>query len=217
MAPPNPHKALGVKRKSFPRPRGMAFFLTPFSPGCSRRWRGLPLADPTGSLLQARLLAQGHRRTAPNTHADSGGPAPQSRAPVPGTVSWPVPILVRARLRGQSKAAGSPPPGRVQFGTAHGRGGSSGDSSFLGALRWGSGGPWDDASASSPYSLRQPCADLVLSPDPPPGRAPRHGPPRSVRWGAAGVPSKRQAAGAAAKDIPERTYSSMTVVCHRCG
>jgi hypothetical protein len=41
-----------------------------------------------------------------------------------------------------------------------------------------SGGPagvgrtWDGASAPSPYSLRQLRADLVLSPDPPPGRGP---------------------------------------------
>src|SRR5262245_4595515 len=49
---------------------------------------------------------QATRRAAPNTHADSGGPTPQSRAAVPGSVSRPVPILVRSRLRGHSKFDG---------------------------------------------------------------------------------------------------------------
>ena len=46
---------------------------------------------------------QRSRRTAPNRHADSGGPAPQGRAAVPGNLPWPVPIHRRSLLRRQSK------------------------------------------------------------------------------------------------------------------
>jgi len=125
------------------------------------------------SLAGATPGPPGPRRAAPNTHADSGGPTPQGRAAVPGNKPRPVPILIRSRHRGHSKAAGSSPQGRGQLGTAHGRGGSSGDGSFfVAAARRGSGGHWDGASAPSPYSLRQPRADLVSSPGPPPGRRP---------------------------------------------
>src|SRR5271170_7472904 len=121
---PNPHKALSVKRKYFPRPRGRkAFFLTPFSPGCSS---GAEATSPRPGLLSVADAAPGptgHRRAAPNTHADSGGPPPQSRAAVPGAVSRPVPILIRSRLRGQSKTTGSPPQGEgpVRQGSRAGR------------------------------------------------------------------------------------------------
>jgi hypothetical protein len=88
----------------------------------------------------------------------------RSRYPsVPGTVAI-------------QNAAGSSPPGRGQLGTAHGRGGSSGD--FLlhrGRGPAGVGWTWDGAQAPSPYSVRQPRADLVSSPGPPAGRGPRPG------------------------------------------
>ena len=62
----------------------------------------------------------------------------------------------------------------VQLGRAHGRGGSSGvRSCFSGGGLVGVGrtlGWCLGDLASSPYYLRQPRADLVLSPDPPPGR-----------------------------------------------
>ena len=62
----------------------------------------------------------------------------------------------------------------VQLGRAHGRGGSSGvRSCFSGGGLVGVGrtlGWCLGDLASSPYYLRQPRADLVLSPDPPAGR-----------------------------------------------
>ncbi len=84
------------------------------------------------------------------------------------------------------------------------------------AVRRGSGGRWDGASAPSPHYWRRPRADLVTSPDLPSGRG-RTTADDKRKAGAAGVPSKRQAAGVAAKDIPERTRGPMTRVCHRCG
>ena len=53
------------------------------------------------------------------------------------------------------RSTGSLPQGRVQLGRAHGRGGSSGDSSFSWALRRGSGGFWESASALNPLTLGQ--------------------------------------------------------------
>ena len=44
------------------------------------------------------------RRTAPNSHADSGGTTPKGRAAVPGNLPWPVPIRMRAQLRRHSKS-----------------------------------------------------------------------------------------------------------------
>lgn len=44
------------------------------------------------------------KRTAPNTPADSGGPAPQDRAAVPGNLPRPVPILMRSQHRCHSKS-----------------------------------------------------------------------------------------------------------------
>src|SRR5262245_41387982 len=66
---------------------------------------------------------QATSRAAPNTHADSGGPAPQSKAAVPGTVSRPVPMRVRSRPRGQSKCDGltSSGEGPVWHGSRAGR------------------------------------------------------------------------------------------------
>src|SRR5262245_59408420 len=80
---------------------------------CLRRLRGDTNRDE-GNGAATRLVISGrrgpwpygHGRTAPNTHADSGGPAPQNRAAVPGTTSRPVPIRIRSRLRGHSKCDG---------------------------------------------------------------------------------------------------------------
>src|SRR5262249_10740412 len=145
---------------------------------------------------------QGRGRAAPNTHADSGGPAPQGQAAVPGPspgrsryASVPSSVAIQ-------RATGSPPPreGPVRHGSRVGRVVRR----FL-LLRVrglaGVGRTWDGAWAPSPYSLRQPRADLVLPPAPPPGRGSAGGLPRSAREsGTAGVPSKRRAAGAAAED-----------------
>src|SRR5262249_24505157 len=129
-----------------------------------------------------------------NTHADSGGPAPQSGAAVPGSVPRPVPIRIRSRRRGHSKSDGLTPQRSVPFGRAHGRGGSAGDSSFLGR-RGGVGWMGEGAAAPSPL----PWDSFALSPFNPPTH-PRGaaGVPTAVpkRAGTAGVPSKRPAAGA---------------------
>jgi hypothetical protein len=170
---PNPHKALGVKRKSFPRPRGSAFSLTPFSPGCSSGGEAIPRRPGLPSAADATPGPAGRGRAAPNTHADSGGPAPQSRAAVPGTASRPVPIRIRSRLRGHSTIGGlTSAKGGASLARLTGGAGRPAMPSCSGALRRGSGGPWDGASAPSPYSRRQPRADPVSSPDPPPERAP---------------------------------------------
>jgi hypothetical protein len=157
----------------------------------------------------------GQRRAAPNTHADSGGPVPQNRAAVPGTTPWPVPILVRSRLRGHSKAAGSPSPGKgpVRLGSRSGR--VVRRFLLLRGPAVGAGGPG--------RVLRHPARLLETAsrgsrwvPRPPSAAWPT-GPLRTGKAGAAGVPSKRQDAAAAAQDIPERTRGPVTVVCHRKG
>jgi hypothetical protein len=48
----------------------------------------------------------GQGRAAPNTHEDSGGPAPRSKAAEPGNKPRPVPIRIRSRSRGRSKNGG---------------------------------------------------------------------------------------------------------------
>lgn len=68
---------------------------------------------------------------------------------------------------------------------------------FWPAPRRGSGGPWDDASASSPLP-RDSVTLSPYSPDPPPRRGRLHR--GSQGAGAAGVPSNRSAAGATAED-----------------
>jgi hypothetical protein len=129
-ATPNPHKVLAVKRKYFPRPRGAALFLTPFLRGPSSGGEGTASATRLAIGGRRDSWPQGRGRAAPNTHADSGGPAPAGpggcagdQAPAgPDTRSCPAPWPFedrRAHLR----------QGRGQLGSAHGRGGSSGDRS----------------------------------------------------------------------------------------
>jgi hypothetical protein len=89
--------------------------------------------------------------------AGGGAPAGPDAQSFPGP--WPFEVR-RAHLR----------EGRVQLGSAHGRGGPSGVSSLVVAVRRGSGGLWGGASAPSPQQVRQLRADLAWSPDPPPGR-----------------------------------------------
>jgi hypothetical protein len=160
-----------------------------------RRRPGLAIGGRRGS------WPAGRGRAAPNTHADSGGPAPQGQAAVPGVESRPVPIRIRSRLRGHSKSGGlTSPRGGASSARLTGGAGRPAIPPPRGCGPAGAGGTWAGASAPSPYTVRQPRADLVSSPGPPPGRGPV-GPPRSVReQGAAGVPSNRRAAGAAAED-----------------
>jgi hypothetical protein len=117
------------------------------------------------SATDAALSFQGKGRAAPNTHADSGGPAPQSKTAVPGTRSRPVPILVRSQLRGHSKCDGlTSASGRVQFGTAHGRGGSSGVSSLFRGAAAGVGWTLGWCFGTKPVLLETASADLVRPP-----------------------------------------------------
>ena len=168
---PNPHKALGVKRKYFPRPRGAAFSLTPFLRGHS--------SGGEGTASATRLAIGGGRNSGPRrpqtsrTQHSCGLWRPRSaeQAAVPGTAPRPVPIRVRSRLRGHSRSGGLISLGErpVRHGSRAGR---VVRRSLLvrGGSPAGVGRTWDGASAPSPLSLRQPRADLVVSPDPPPGR-----------------------------------------------
>src|SRR5262249_56886900 len=124
-----------------------------------------------------------------------GGTGRVWRGQCPGRFRYPlVPSAVGIR-----EWVGLTSRGRVQLGRAHGRGGSSGDSSFFGALQWGSGGFWEGASAPSPLLWDS----FALSPFHPPTHprgAAAMGTAFQQEAGTAGVPSKRRAAGAAAKD-----------------
>src|SRR5262249_41445594 len=93
--------------------------------GRRRRVGGCPGATRLGERAQASPpgpVARG--RAAPNTHADSGGPAPRNRAAVPGTVPRPVPILIGSQRRGHSRVrrAHLPREGPVRPGSRSGRG-----------------------------------------------------------------------------------------------
>jgi hypothetical protein len=115
------------------------------------------------------------------------------------------------------RATGSPPQpeGPVRPGSRTGR--VVRRSSFSGGAAAGVGWTLGWCFGTKPVSLRQLRADLVVSPDPPPRRTPLRTPGDPAVAGAAGVPSKRQVAGAATQDIPERTRGPLTVVCHRRG
>src|SRR5262245_14746152 len=69
-------KALEVKRKSCPRPRGAACFVTPFLRGHGSSGEGN---------TSATQPAIGGRRAAPNTQAGSGGPALEAELPLATT------------------------------------------------------------------------------------------------------------------------------------
>ncbi len=219
-SPPNPHKVLAVKRNIFHGHGVFGVFLTPFSPGSGQRRRRPSVGDPAWlSKADATPGPEGQGRAAPNTHADSGAPAPRGQAAVPGTRPSRSRYSFVPGFAAIQERRAHLLQGRVQFGKAHGWGGSSGDSSFLAAaVRRGSGGLWDDASASSPHSWRRPRGRSRFVPRPASGPRPVGGPSRFTgKAEAAGVPSSRRAAGATAKDMPERTHGPMTSVGHRCG
>ena len=180
------------------------------SPGSRQRRRRPSVGDPAwlskaGATPGPKAKDEPHptRMRTPAAPLRGAGRLCQGTSPGRSRYSF-VPGFVAIQI-----STGSPPQRRVQFGSAHGRGGSSGDPSYSGAaVRRGSGRPWDGALAPSPYSLGQLRADPVSFPDPPPGRGPVW-PPRSViKAGAAGVPSKRQDAGAAAEDTHSRAHWS---------
>src|SRR5262249_24720506 len=103
---PNPHKALEVKRKDLPRPRGAAFSLAPFLRGHGSGGRARPQRPGLLSLAGGTPGPGGRGRAAPNTPADSGGPAPRGQAAVPGNGPRPVPLPIRSQARGPSKSGG---------------------------------------------------------------------------------------------------------------
>ena len=220
MIAPNPHKDLAVKRKYFPRPRGYGVSLTPLLRGHSYGGEGHRSATRLGYPKQARPPAPGRGRAAPNTHADSGGPAPRGKAAVPGnqapagpdTHSCPMPWPVE-------KTAGSSPPRErpVRQGFTAGAGRRAIPPSFVGRGPEGVGRTLGWRQGAKPVLLETASRRSRLVPRPAPGPRPGRVAPRTERAGAAGVPSNRRAAGVAAKDIPERTRGPMTSVCHRCG
>jgi hypothetical protein len=98
------HKALGVKRKYFPRERLSTAFSCRISEQGSCGGREFSSAIRLTYPGQTRHTHdQRSRRTAPNSHADSGGPASQGQAAVPGNLPWPVPILLGSQQRRHSK------------------------------------------------------------------------------------------------------------------
>jgi hypothetical protein len=167
------------------------------------------------SAADAALSLPCKGRAAPNTHADSGGPAPQNRAAVPGTVSRPVPILVRSRLRGHSKYGGlTSASGRGQFGTAHGRGGSSGVSSFFRGAAAGVGWTLRWCFGTKPVITETASADLACPP------THRRGVARYTTDGRSGSgrrPIQATGCRGCGPGHPRRTRGPLTAGCHRQG
>jgi hypothetical protein len=174
---PSRHKALKVKRKCFPKPRGTAFFLTPFLRGHSGGGAGPNRGDPTCDRQQTR-------RRAPMAKDE----------PHPTVMRTPAAPPRKARRRGRERS-----PGRSRSSFVPRPVASQGAAGSLprreGPVRHGSrrgpvvrrflllrgGGPagvgrtWDGASAPSPYARRPRRADLASSPQPTAG-------PRPGRW-----------------------------------
>ena len=106
---------------------------------------------------------QRSRRTAPNTHADSGGPAPQGRAAVPGTCPGRSRYSFVPSTAAIQKATGSLLEGSVPLGTADGWGGSSGRSTpFVSRSRSGGGREDVGMAKAKPVILGQRYADPAL-------------------------------------------------------
>jgi len=162
---------------------------------------------------------QAQRRAAPNSHADSGGPAPQGQAAVPGTGPRPVPILMRSPARGHSRSGGltSPREGPVRPGSRRGRVVRRCLLLFRGGGPAGVGRTWDGASAPSPQQWRRPRADLVWPPDPPPGRGVAVGHRGSVEVGRGRRPIKASGCRGCGRGHPPRALGPLTMGCHRCG
>ncbi len=180
--------------------------LTPCSPGSQQRRRRPSVNGPAWiSQTAAAPGPSGLRRTAPNTHTDSGGLTSQGRAAVPRTAPRPVPIPVGSRSRGHSKDGGLSPWERRQFGRARGRGGSSDDLSFFHEPRRGGG----RVDLGITHSVKPVSWDgFALIPfGPRPALAPRPIRRAKQNAGTAGVPSIRQAAGVAAQDMPSDSWS----------
>ena len=172
-AGPNPHKDLAVKRKYFPRPRGYGVSLTPFLRGHSNGVEDATSATRLGYRKQTRLLApkakdEPHPTLIRTPAAPLRGARRLCRGTSPGRSRYSfVPDAVASR-----KTAGSSPPRErpVRQGSRPGR--VVGRSLLLLGPRSGGGrvdvgmAPWRQARTP----LRRPRADLVTSPDPPPGR-----------------------------------------------
>jgi hypothetical protein len=155
-------------------------------------------------------------RAAPNTHADSGGPAPGNRAAVPGSVPRPVPIRIRSRHRGHSKIDGLTLSREcpVRPGSRAGRVVRR----FLlpGALRRGSGGTLGGCLGTEPVILGQLHAEPIQLPRPTIAAPPvictavqkQRARPASHQNGR--LPGL-------CRGHPIRTRGPLTTGCHRCG
>ena len=215
---PNPHKVLAVKRKQFPRPRGFGVLLTPFSPRSRQRRRRPSVGDPA-CLSRAGAAPGPGPGTSRTQHAgglrrppssERGGCAGGEVPAGPDTRSFPGPRPFgkrQAHLR----------QGRGQLGKARGRGGSSGDCCSSGP-RFGGG---REDSGMAPRRQARTTGDglapISFRPPTRPRTAARSWTAAVTKAGAAGVPSNRRAAGAAAEDMPGRARGPVTIACHRCG
>ena len=167
------------------------------------------------SVAGAAPSPDGCGRAAPNTHADSGGPASRAgrlcRGQRPGRSRYlhvPGSVAIRS-------CDGLTSCGRVQLGRAHGRGGSSSDSSlFQAALRWGSGGPWEGALAPNPL-LWDSFALSPFVPRPTPAALRRA--PRSGISGHGRCPIQPAGCRGCGQGHPIWTRGPVTTGCHRCG
>ena len=140
-------------------------------PGVTAAVLGQSLGDP--AWLSIAVATPGpHRPRTSRTQHSCGLRRPRSAEQVvcagnsasagPDTLSFPTPWPFKC-------ATGSLPEGSVPLGRAHGRGGSSGDSSFLGSgAAAGVGGTLEGCFGTQPVSLGQLHAEPVCSPDPPP-------------------------------------------------
>ena len=131
----------------------------------------------------------------------------QERCPGRSRYSFvPGPVAIR-------RSTGSPrrSEGPVWLGSRAGR--VVGRFLLRGAPRRGSGGPWDDASASSPFTLRQP---RLISLVPRPTAAAWPGTPRRTDEGGRGRrPLQATGCRGCGPGHPRRTRGPLTMGCHR--
>jgi hypothetical protein len=143
--------------------------LTPFAPGSWQRRRRPSVGDPAVSIQGGRDSRPLGPKTSRTQHAcglrrprsaEQGGCAGE-RSPGRSRYSF-VPRFAASR-----KTAGSSPLRERPVRQGSRRGRVVRRFLLLGAaVRRGSGGRWDGASAPSPHYLRRPCADLVYVPRP---------------------------------------------------